>query len=780
MLASALLILAGLSPDSLVYVGRDKSLAVHPPRFEEKAVVDGVLDEPVWDRAARLTGFSSYYPTDDRPAPDSTEVLIWYSPTALHVGIRASAARSDVRATLATRDNLQQDDVVMLFLSTFNDGRQAYVFGVNPLGVQLDGVLSENGTAASSGFFGGLAGGRQAADPSPDFVYESKGRVTVAGFEVELEIPFKSIRYQNRNEQTWGIHVERTHRATGAVSSWVPAKRDAASYLGQAGQLVGLTDLRRGLVLDVTPVVTSTATGQPGAGNDWNLSGGNPRFGADVRWGMTTDLTASGTVRPDFSQVESDAGQVSFDPRSALFFPEKRPFFLEGSELFETPKSLVYTRRVVEPVAATKLAGKVGAFSLGALAAVDDQAQSADGRHNPVFAVTRLLRDLGAGSRLGLVYTGRYEADRSNHVAGVDTRLTFGSRVGLNLQVAGSRTTTSGVDRNGALWNGALAISGRRFNFRYSIDAISTGFRTQSGFIGRGAVANARFINQINFYGRPGGLVERASFDFSPLLTWRYQDLVEGRAAQDHKYHFNVNTRLRGGWGLSGSFLYEYQKFDPDLYADYVLIRPGVADSVRPFDATPELKNVDGVASLTTPNLGGFSGYVSYVWGRDVNFFEWARADIKNVNLGVNWRPSEQLRLDGSYILQEYRRHSDGSTVGRTHLPRVKAEYQVSRALFLRVVGEYRADRQDALRDDGRTEDPIAVFDPATNTYQRIGAAESKVLRVDWLLAFQPSPGTVLFAGYGSTRLETLESMPRGLRRVGDGLFVKLSYLFRM
>lgn len=780
MLGSTLLLLSALATDSLVYVGRDGDLAVRPPRLEEHIVVDGVLDEPAWQQAARLTGFSSYFPTDDRPPRDSTTVLVWYSPTAIHFGVRGYAAPSEVRATLATRDNLQQDDVILIFLSTFNDGRQAYVFGTNPFGVQLDGVLSETG-AQQSVSFGGIAGGRQPADPSPDFVYLSKGRLTPEGFEIEIEIPFKSIRYQSRPEQSWGLHIERTHRATGAISSWVPAKRDAASYLGQAGRLDGLIDLRRGLVLDLTPVVTSTTTGGPAAGGGWDYSGGRPRFGADARWGLTTDLTASGTIRPDFSQVESDAGQVSFDPRSALFFPEKRPFFLEGSELFETPKNLIYTRRIVEPVAATKLAGKLAGTSIGVLAAFDDPEQSADGEGHPFYALARVQRDIGAGSRVGVVYTGRFDGPDANHVAGIDSRLTFGRRVGLNLQAAASRLDRGGQVRNGGLWNGALTVSSRRYNFRYTIDGISNDFRTQSGFIGRGAIVNLRLANQITFYGPAGAFLERVSFDASPFITWRYQDLVHGRAAQDHKYHFNGTARLRGGWTLSASFLNEYQKFDPDLYGSYVLIRPSASgDSILPFEGTPRLHNVDLVTSITTPQLGGFAGQLRFIRGRDVNFFEWSRAEILNVSATINWRPSDQLRLDGSYVLQQYGRHSDGTIVARTHLPRLRAEYQLSRALFVRMVGEYRSDFHDTLRDDTRTGLPIAALNPATGSYDRLSAEHLKRLRADWLVAFQPNPGTVLFAGYGSTREETLARRPLGLRRINDGFFVKMSYLFRM
>src|ERR1700710_2731584 len=130
------------------YVGRENQLHVRIPRIEGDAsrpLIDGKLDDPVWQQAALLTGFSQFSPLDGIPAADTTQVLIWYSPTALYVGIRAFATSGAVHATLADRDKIASDDNVQILLGTFHDHRQAYVFGVNPLGVQMDGTIVEQG-----------------------------------------------------------------------------------------------------------------------------------------------------------------------------------------------------------------------------------------------------------------------------------------------------------------------------------------------------------------------------------------------------------------------------------------------------------------------------------------------------------------------------------------------------------------------------------------------------------------------------------------------------------
>ena len=171
--------------------------------------------------AAVLAGFSQFQPADGRPANDSTEVLVWYSAHAIYFGIRAFEAHGAVHATLADRDKIGQDDYVQILLDTFNDRRRAYAFTVNPFGVQSDGTFSDqNGT-----------------DLNPDYQYESKGRVTDFGYEVEVRIPFKSIRFQQTGSQHWGLNVLRGVQHSGHTQTWTPADRGAPSFLSQSGTL---------------------------------------------------------------------------------------------------------------------------------------------------------------------------------------------------------------------------------------------------------------------------------------------------------------------------------------------------------------------------------------------------------------------------------------------------------------------------------------------------------------------------------------------------------------
>ena len=194
-------------------------------------------------------------------------------------------------------------------------------------------------------------------------------------------------------------------------------------------------------MLDLNPVATTLVDGAREDDGGWAYDGSRPEFGMNVRWGINANLTVNGTVNPDFSTVESDAGQVQFDPRQAIFFPEKRPFFLDAIEQFTTPNNLIYTRRVVAPLAAAKLTGRLdSATSVAFLSAVDDASASRTGDDHPVFNVLRLQRDIGGQSKAALVYTDRIDGASSNRVAAADARLVWKGIYSWLLQGAISRT----------------------------------------------------------------------------------------------------------------------------------------------------------------------------------------------------------------------------------------------------------------------------------------------------------------------------------------------------
>ena len=776
-LATALL--RGPAP-STTYVGRQNQLHVTIPRIDvdvATVAIDGLLDEPVWKQAAMLTGFSEFAPNDGIPAADSTQVLLWYSPTALYVGIRAYEAHGAVHATLADRDKISADDNVQLLLGTFHDQRQAYVFAVNPLGVQMDGTIVENGQTQGFGWTPTLSG-RAAPDLSQDFVFTSKGRLTDYGYEVEIRIPFKSLKYQSAANQSWDINVVRQVQHSGFEDSWAPAKRANASFLGQAGTIDGLGGFDRGLVLDLNPVVTRKASGAPGP-NGWAYGHPAPQLGGNVRWGVTNNLTLNGTVRPDFAEVESDAGQFLIDPRQSLFFPEKRPFFLDGLEQFSVPHNLIYTRRIAKPEGALKLTGKVAGTSIGFLSAGDDPSLSANGVYTPLFTILRAQRDLGDQSRVGMAYTDRTVGGDYNRVGDVDGRVVFGGLYTGSFQYAHAFDDSRGVSRRGSLWEGALARTGKRFGLRYTMTGIEDDFRTLSGFVPRTGTVHAALDHRATWFNAPGRTLETLTGDILLDDIWQYSHFVHQGDAQDKKFHLSTSAGLHGGWALGAGVYWETFGYDTQLFSSYRIERTvGTRTDTVPFVGIGRIPNRDYVVTLSTPQWSRFDGSLLYIGGQDENFFEWAQANINYLSLTANVRATDQLRLNGTLNYQDYLRRTDGSLVGRNLIPRVKVEYQFTRAIFLRMIGEYDLAQHDDLRDETRTFFPLIIGG------QKALATRSARLHGDWLFSYQPNPGTVLFLGYGSEAVAAPNPLERfnfqPLLRSNDYFFVKLSYLFRM
>lgn len=761
---------------ALVFRGDRGQTDVRVPRLDASVRIDGSLDEPGWSRAALLTGFTRYLPQDGLPAQDSTQVRLWYSADALYVGIRAFEVHGTVGASMAARDKIGNDDRVRILLDTYHDARRAFAFGVNAFGVQEDGVRIEG-----QGKTAGLFTADRSVDPAdltPDFVYQSQGRLTEGGYEVEMRIPFASLRFASSHDQVWGFNIVRRVPHSGRELTWAPVHQGETSFLAQEGTLRGLRDLRRGATMDVNPVATARTEGAPGA-TGWHYDSPSPSFGLNLRYGVTSDLNLNATVNPDFSQVEADAEQLSFDPRQSLYYAEKRPFFLTGSEHFSVPNNLIYTRRIDNPDVAAKLSGTIRGLSAGVLTAVNAPEPGQTGRS--LFDIFRLQGNVGSESTVGLLYTNRIHDSDYNHVVGTDTRLVLGGAYVVSAQGAASFSGDNAGSTWGPLWNLKVERSGRVFGAVASFQAIHPDFRTDAGFLSRTGVVHAAFQPRVTLFGSPESALASVTNSISLYGDWLYEDLFGGRGPESLKMHFTSNVAFRSGWQAGASVLLERFYYPPYLYRDYALLRPGPTGSdTVPFTGTPSLANLDFVVLLATPKWDRFDANLTLIFGRDENFYEWAPADVLIVQGALNWKPTDRLHFEATYARQQYMRPDDHSNVGIRDIPRLKTTYQITRAIYVRLIGQYDSNYQDALRDDTRTGYPIAIRDPSTGTFVRTTQIRSGQLHGDALFAVQPGPGTVLFLGYGADLQEPARFGFGGLRRSADAVFVKLSYLLRM
>src|SRR5918994_1027896 len=296
MLALLLLLQVEGSAPPVIVQGKGSPPAETPRRGGETQI-DGKLDEQVWSRATRLSGFWQYQPVDGRPAEEKTEVLVWYAPDAIYFGIIAHDRNpGSIRATVADRDNIDNDDYVVLDLDTFHDRRRAFFFAVNPLGVQSDGVRSEGAGQVSSLIPG-------STDVNPDYTWDSKGRITDQGYEVEIRIPFRNLRYRGSGPQSWGFNATRVVQRSGYTNTWTDVRRASASFLGQEGALGGLHDLRHGATGEAQPLMTAAADGSRDVSSgEFVRDDVNPDAGLNFRLGFSS-FAIDGTVNPDFSQV---------------------------------------------------------------------------------------------------------------------------------------------------------------------------------------------------------------------------------------------------------------------------------------------------------------------------------------------------------------------------------------------------------------------------------------------------------------------------------------------
>jgi hypothetical protein len=257
---------------------------------------------------------------------------------------------------------------------------------------------------------------------------------------------------------------------------------------------------------------------------------------------------------------------------------------------------------------------------------------------------------------------------------------------------------------------------------------------------------------------------------------------MKGNEPNDIKAQTRTSINWRGGWQTSLFTWAESFKYPTGLYEDFYIEQrdaTGTPTDTVPYVGTDRLPNYGGDFSISTPQWQKFSASMGLTGGHDENFDEWSSSWIFFTSFVATWRPTDRARVEGRWVEQRYYRTSDGSLVRHRMIPRLKLEYQVARPIFVRLVGQYDASKVDSLRDDSRTNDPILIQNP-DGTFRRAAAQERGGLRWDGLFSYQPTPGTVLFMGYGATLGSPRFMTPSFLERTADGFFIKASYLLRL
>lgn len=499
-------------------------------RLEGEIRVDGRVEEAAWEKAFSVDLDTEIAPGENVKAPIQTRCLLLYGENRLYVAFRAEDPNpSAIRAHISDRDKAWDDDAVAVVLDTFNDNNRAFVFFCNPLGVQMDEIMSD--------------GGRK-EDESWDAIWNSAGRITEQGYEVEMEIPFRALQFQRGGAaQTWGFIPLRIYprKFRSQFTSFSHNRADSC-LLCQAPRLTGIEHATPGRNIELDPTVTVVHTDNresfPAGALKNKVS--RPEAGVSAHWGLTSNLTFSAAVNPDFSQVEADAAQLEINTKFTLYYPEKRPFFLEGADFFSTPINAVYTRTLADPAWGVKLSGKEGKNTFGLFMSRDELTNllfpGADGSGNDALergamvSVLRYRRDIGSASTLGLLITDREGEDYFNRLAGVDGILRISSSDILRFQFLGSSTRypdaiASKHSQPDSIFMGYGAEASwrhevRSFGWSLSLQEFSPEFRADVGFVPqvgyRRASASAHYL----LWGDNGSF-------FSSLMTG-FNGMIQG------------------------------------------------------------------------------------------------------------------------------------------------------------------------------------------------------------------------------------------------------------
>ncbi len=400
---------------------------VEPPK------IDGRLDDPCWKLAKPSSGFVELQPYDGKLAVEQTIVMALYDHKNLYLGVRCLDSQPDeIPRRLIPRDgNPWPEDCITISLDTFHDRRTCYVFGVNTMGCQRDMI-----TDRSHGWWGNWAW---------DGVWKSAAQIVEDGWECEVAIPFKILRFSRAKEQFWGINIQRLQKRLMEDTAWDPVTSDDADGIldmSKAGDLVGISDPQRGYHIDLIPHVVVQ--------NEKEIWKGET--GIDIKYSPSSHLSFNATLNPDFAQVEADEQRINLS-RFPLYFDERRPFFVQGKDLFGT-MNVFYSRRIQNPDGGLKLIGTSGSNKYGYLLAMD---RTANGE-NPLFNVLRLQRDILNKSTIGIVGVSKTRGTEGNSGAlASDIRLRPGDHDEINLDLI----KTWNQDRNRDSWRARVAYNHR-------------------------------------------------------------------------------------------------------------------------------------------------------------------------------------------------------------------------------------------------------------------------------------------------------------------------------
>jgi len=707
-------------------------------RVHNAIIIDGDLTDLEWGQANGTDYFLEIEPGENTTPAEKTEVKVAYDDKNLYVAFWAFADPKDIRASFQKRDQAWTDDFVAIFLDTYGDANTGTMIGANPYGIQMD--AKNNG------------GGND--DPTFDLVYESQGKITDEGYQVEMAIPFSSLSFPDKEVQEWKVGFYRSlPREKRSQIVWGGFDRTNPCFLCQMGTLKGIQGITQRGNFEFLPAIVGSQISELDQNNTLQKGTALGQASLGIKYSLSSDQVAEFTINPDYSQVEADEEQVDVNTTFALFFPEKRPFFNAGNDLIDTWINAIYTRSINNPIASGRMINRGQKNSWYLLSAMDEnspytipgeeQSFSLSGGRS-ISNIFRFRRTLEEASFFGILATDRrmIDNDGSGSVVGFDTRYKFNKTYQVEFQTLFSHTKephdsllkndVNFGDNHTFTFDGesftgnAMELEFRRETEHWGLetgyDHKTSAFRAENGFISNNN--NRRIYLESYWVYTPdkmiskviGGFHSGIESNFDGQIKTRYTSFFgnvmlprQTRLAANIiaiPYNYFKNTELTGLWKIRLRINSQFNK----------LISFGGSLG----------RSIEKVTFLDIPEKGSSN-----------SFSLWTRLKV-----------SDRMQVGGTYenyrmtTLDKIEEHYSGYLTG------IRMNYQYNRALSFRLLGQY-------------------------NDF-------SQTFQLQPLVSYQPSPFTIFYIG--STSNQIADNLSIGSIResqINDRqLFLKFQYLF--
>jgi len=728
----------------------DIPIVAEPPEladFLSMAPADSIRD-----RYATATGFTQRSPQDGAPASQRTDVYLGYDSRNLYaVFVAFDTSPESVRANLAPRENIDNDDRVGILIDTFDDQRTAYGFRSSALGVQWDGRWSE--VTRGAGY-----------DASFEAVWYTSAQRTDGGYVVLMTIPFRTMRFPETGEQRWRVQFERIIPRSSEESYWPAYSQSVDGRLNQAAVLAGVRNVSPGRNIQLIPfafvrsfdVLDAGLPRGPGFNKDTEDD-----IGLDAKIVLRDSFVLDFTYNPDFSQVESDQPQVTANERFEVQFPERRPFFLENTDYFATETPLVFTRRIVDPEVGIKFTGRQGPWGIGTMLTNDEAPGLRLAPTDPLFgedadvSVLRVFRDFGEQSRAGILHTEREFGNTYNKVTAADTYIKLTENWFTELLMVNSDTRSAdGTVTTGRQTNWRVNRNGRNFQAHYHWTQQSSGFDVPLGILSRNYTPGAEGLHgymEYRFWPEDSW-IDR----IGPRVFFSDQEDLSGL-----RIYSEFSPQLQITWSGDSFFAVGTNKIDERLRPDDF---PGLL-------ATRDYAQQRWFANFRTDTLQKVGFSLTFDEGTAINLVpplgaEPDLADRTYVEAELLWRPMDRLRVDTTYLSISLDDRSGRGAIFDNRILRTRWNYQFTKEMSLRLIVQHEDTRPTAL--------------------SRLQRDES--LNLDVLFRYVLNPWSALYVGFNNNESNLqLVDTPQGtqlvrsedLVRDGQQLFVKFSYLIQ-